>query len=87
MALAPMMAYNGRIGGAKVKRTPTPKKVKNYVKVSLNIPDVLFDRVEAVAETLGADRTRLVIRALESCIDQFEREAEAVKKVRDADKK
>lgn len=65
-----------------MKKGPPSKKVKPYVKISLNVPDDMLEELEEVSDVLGADRTRLILRALESCMDQFKREADAVRKVR-----
>lgn len=65
-----------------MKEKPTLKKVKGYVKISNNIPEPLHQRLMRVVDVLGTDKTALIVRALEEKMPDFEREAEAVERVR-----
>ena len=50
-------------------------------KVLLNIPKDLVERLDEAAKSLPRDRTGLIVRAIELCIDDFERQAEEVRRV------
>lgn len=61
---------------------PASKKGKGYVKVSNNIPDPLYARLKRVVDIIGTDQTKLIVRALEEKMPDYEREADALLKVR-----
>lgn len=65
-----------------MKQKTVAKQVKDYVKISVNLPEDLHKRLVDVVDTLGADKTGLIVRALDEKMPDFEREAEAVQRVR-----
>lgn len=69
------VSERGRVEGVEVLRVELPKEYRR-VKVAVQIPELLWERLKAIAERLRTSDERLVERAIAELVERLEAEGQ-----------